>query len=619
MTQSGPQGREWADVVEVLHALNNLVTVRSHYAEGHPAIARADDLAAGLFGRLLARMPELVLALIDGEFVVSERPMPDLRDRIEVLATAMVRHEVECIVIQRGVTSAECTVMGRLLAAPKAEPRRAHEQARANLVHVGFRFAEKRKKGEVGRGAQDAMDFVQPVHALLGDVARAVATKTLADREAVRAIAAQMVASCDRRSFVLQQRCHVEDASNDAGHAVNVAMITASMALAAGLGEPECVEATAAALLHDVGHLFLPAAVRGVPEPLLDAEGRATFRHHPYVGASSLLAAGCPALWVAVALEHHRGIDGKGYPARDAGGPPHPTVSLVALANYVERRCTLLRGQADTPDRALAQAVALQDVYFGRPAIEAFVRALGVFPPGTTVELSDRRAALVVAANPGDPRRPVVRILGGADDDKRLDLKQLDAVEGRHLASIVRAIPPPVVPWVPDADTLGEADSEPSSQPEPEPAPAPVLPSLRPLARGLSMPPAARVSGLYSSVPKARGTSSKPPADAAEPRLAPKITVPPRITSSAPPAGAGASTEDTERECLAVLGSLDRVPRVVAAGDLGKRSLDHRAGFVLTFVDGMSSIDTILDASGLPRLEVLRILRDLVQAGVVAV
>lgn len=77
MTQSqGPQGREWADVVEGLHALTTMVTVRTHYAEGHPAIARADELAGGFFQRLLQRLPELVLALIDGEFVVCERPMP---------------------------------------------------------------------------------------------------------------------------------------------------------------------------------------------------------------------------------------------------------------------------------------------------------------------------------------------------------------------------------------------------------------------------------------------------------------------------------------------------------------------------------------------------------------
>jgi hypothetical protein len=455
---------------------------------------------------------------------------------------------------------------------------------------------------------------------MLGDVARAVAARTLADRAAVRAVASQMVASCRWRSFTLQQRCHVEGGSNSAAHAVNVAMMTAAMALAAELNEDECVEATAAALLHDVGHLFMPAAIRGIPEPLLDADSRAIFRHHPYVGASSLLAAGCPALWVAVALEHHRGIDGKGYPSLGSSAPPHPVVSMVALANYVERRRTLLRGQVDMADEALARATALKDAYFGRPALDAFVRGLGVFPPGTTVELSDRRAALVVAANPGDPRRPVVRILAGPDDNRRIDLKEFDAVEGSHVASIVRAIPPPMVPYVakeePPEVLSVATDSEPASQIRPVPT-AP--PTNRSLEGALSMPPAStRMSGMYSSVRSVESASSAPPAVAIEPLLVPKITLPPKIASSLPPPGSGSSSEDIEREYLQVLGSLDCVPILVAGADLGKHALDHRAGFVLTFVDGSSSVETILDASGLPRLELLRILIDLVKAGVVS-
>jgi HD-GYP domain-containing protein (c-di-GMP phosphodiesterase class II) len=618
VTQAEPRGHDWADVVELLHALNNTVTVRSHYGEGHPAIARADNLAAGLFTRLFLRLPELVVALIDGEFVVSERPMPDLRDRIDVLADAMDRHGVECIVVQRGVTSAECTVMGRVLAEMNAAPGKAHEQARASLVHVGFRYAEKRRKEDVGRATQDTTDFVPAAHRVLGDVARAVAERTVADRAAVRAVASEIVASCERRSFVLQQRSHVDGVGDDAGHAVNVAMMTAAMALQAGLNAPAAIEATAAALLHDIGHVFMPPAIRGIPEPLLDDDGRRTFRHHAYAGASALLGAGCPPLWVAVALEHHRGVDGEGYPELESRAAPHPIVSLVALANFIDKKRTLLRGDVDDADAALARAIALQDVYFGRAAVQVYVRALGIFPPGTTVELSDRRAALVVAANAGDPRRPIVRVLCGAEDGKRVDLKQFDAAEGRHLSSIVRAIAPPLALRGVDAhdaaaDTANVADVV---APAPTPAPPPVLPSLRP--PGVSLPPAARLSGLYSSVPRADGPSV-PPEDMRLTRRtpAPKVSLPPRITSTPPAAGAP-DADALERAYVETLGSLDRVLRVAMAGaNLAALSLDHRAGFVLSFVDGMSSVEDLLDVSGLPRLELLRILCELVRAGVV--
>jgi hypothetical protein len=48
-------------------------------------------------------------------------------------------------------------------------------------------------------------------------------------------------------------------------------------------------------------------------------------------------------------------------------------------------------------------------------------------------------------------------------------------------------------------------------------------------------------------------------------------------------------------------------------------SMDHRAGFVLSLIDGKSTLDTILDLCGMPRLDALHILHDLVQQKVVAV
>ena len=56
----------------------------------------------------------------------------------------------------------------------------------------------------------------------------------------------------------------------------------------------------------------------------------------------------------------------------------------------------------------------------------------------------------------------------------------------------------------------------------------------------------------------------------------------------------------------------------VLVGDVTKASLDHRAAFVLRFLDGMSTIEDVLDASGLPRIDALRILDDLLQRKVIS-
>ena len=67
------------------------------------------------------------------------------------------------------------------------------------------------------------------------------------------------------------------------------------------------------------------------------------------------------------------------------------------------------------------------------------------------------------------------------------------------------------------------------------------------------------------------------------------------------------------------IGPLDRVPLVMVARDqLRWLSIDHRAGFVLSLVDGVSSLEMILDVSGMPELDTLRILSELAQQRIIS-
>ena len=69
---------------------------------------------------------------------------------------------------------------------------------------------------------------------------------------------------------------------------------------------------------------------------------------------------------------------------------------------------------------------------------------------------------------------------------------------------------------------------------------------------------------------------------------------------------------------IARIGPLDRAPVVlVPPGQLKWLSLDHRAGFVLALVDGMSSLEVILDLSGMSQLDTLRILYELAAQNVI--
>ena len=67
------------------------------------------------------------------------------------------------------------------------------------------------------------------------------------------------------------------------------------------------------------------------------------------------------------------------------------------------------------------------------------------------------------------------------------------------------------------------------------------------------------------------------------------------------------------------IGSLSQSATVaVPADQIRWLSLDHRAGFLLSLIDGHSTLDEVLDISGMPRLDALRILLSLIEERVVA-
>jgi hypothetical protein len=71
---------------------------------------------------------------------------------------------------------------------------------------------------------------------------------------------------------------------------------------------------------------------------------------------------------------------------------------------------------------------------------------------------------------------------------------------------------------------------------------------------------------------------------------------------------------------LARLGGPRVIPRVAMSPDqICALALDHRAGFLLSFIDGAMSIDEVLDVSSMLALEALRIMYELREQGAIEI
>jgi hypothetical protein len=66
------------------------------------------------------------------------------------------------------------------------------------------------------------------------------------------------------------------------------------------------------------------------------------------------------------------------------------------------------------------------------------------------------------------------------------------------------------------------------------------------------------------------------------------------------------------------IGSMDRViTQTIEHSQVRWLGLDHRSGFLLSRIDGVSTVEEILDVCGMPRLEALKTLADLLDRGAI--
>ena len=71
---------------------------------------------------------------------------------------------------------------------------------------------------------------------------------------------------------------------------------------------------------------------------------------------------------------------------------------------------------------------------------------------------------------------------------------------------------------------------------------------------------------------------------------------------------------------VARLGGLYGFPRVIVKrSNIPWLGLDHRGGFLLSRIDGRHPVDELVDVSGMPRLETLKTLVDLLEAGTIRI
>ena len=169
------------------------------------------------------------------------------------------------------------------------------------------------------------------------------------------------------------------------------------------------------ALTMNVAMLELQNALYSQSAPL-DAMQRRGLVAHPEAAVAWLVERGADdPLWLDVVRQHHEAVDGNGYPRGLRGQQIRPEAQAVSLA---DRYCGMVSERAYRP--GASPPAALREIYLKHGSaidpklISLLVKVMGVYPPGTAVELANGETAVVLrrTRNAG---APIVRVLDLAD------------------------------------------------------------------------------------------------------------------------------------------------------------------------------------------------------------
>ncbi len=437
----------------LLKGLASLRKLTGMYPPGHPAIGQKLGELEASVGRHLAHTEVLRIDVIHGDVHLDGLSFRQDSDASSQVIQELSGLGIDSIHIKRGVTPDELLLLsqflwdlkdavgGRPMAVQLAE-RGIRHVSLARLVALDTRWHAK-------QWPDAPADIYDPAYAESIDLTQEIFEQVQEGRElkidTVRHIVELLIHKVAGSSAALAQILAVKLYENlTYCHSVNVATLSLLLAKQVGFDDKTTAAIGEAALLHDIGKTRIPLEVIRKPGAL-DKRERALMESHTTFGAEILVEVnGLGPLTPTVALEHHRGVKGSGYPGL-GDRVPHFMSQLVAVADIYEA-VTGARTYQDPglPEQACLVLARLAGGKLNAALVKAFVAAVTFFPVGSVVRTTRDETGVVIATNPSEPLHPVIALVGS--DFRRMpgavDLSARDS-SGTYTRHIVETVRPP--------------------------------------------------------------------------------------------------------------------------------------------------------------------------------
>lgn len=217
-------------------------------------------------------------------------------------------------------------------------------------------------------------------------------------------------------------------------HSLNVTILAMMLARQLGFTADSARELGTAAMLHDIGKIEIPDRVLKKRHEEFNRAELTLYRLHVDYGVDIGRKLGLSEEARRIIAQHHEFCDGSGYPKGLQEAGISPGARLVSLVNFYDELCNPHDiSKAMTPHAALSFMFAQRSAKFEKRALQLMVKNLGVYPPGSIVQLSNEAIATVISVNTGKPLRPWVLLYDAAVPKEEAVMLDLDTEPGLNI------------------------------------------------------------------------------------------------------------------------------------------------------------------------------------------
>lgn len=195
-------------------------------------------------------------------------------------------------------------------------------------------------------------------------------------------------------------------------HSVNVCVLSIIMGISLGLTKDELSSLGMAALLHDIGKVFINQDLLNKVERLTTEEFDEMKKHSMSGYQYIKMKFDFPYQTNIGVLQHHEKYDGTGYPQGKSGEDISIFGRIIAVADVYDALVSnRYYKKALLPSEAMEYIMGAAGAHFDFEVVNVFLQKVAAYPLGTCVKLSNGSKGIVVENYPDASTRPKIRLI----------------------------------------------------------------------------------------------------------------------------------------------------------------------------------------------------------------